>query len=382
MNNAITGITDKTAAQVQPKDGQMCYIFDKYGQKKMVTFSHIDPNGKLYLNHIGVKLPSGRNKTSRKAPKDVYIINSEGLTPATTYRPSNAITTPEQEQQDKEAQERAALAAKIKAGFSITKRFSILESLTRLVALGARKSLVITGPAGMGKTYTVMQVVKELGLIETALPDTNLDPNVGQNHIEEEAQHATDTNDGDSADGDYIIIKGYSTPRGLYEALYENRDKLIIFDDTDSILKDKTALNILKAALDSYDKRIVSWNSSGSIGDTPKSFLFEGQIIFISNLSIGQMDRAVLTRSSKCDVSMSAKEKVEIMTYIVNTGGFMRDYNDGQGVPMHVLKECLEFIKPHAFMESISLRTLEEVVTYYMNDFDMWRDLAEYSIYS
>lgn len=45
---------------------------------------------------------------------------------------------------------------------------------------------------------------------------------------------------------------------GLYMALFINRDKLIVFDDCDSVFGNIDSVNILKAALDSYDTRMVS----------------------------------------------------------------------------------------------------------------------------
>ena len=87
-------------------------------------------------------------------------------------------------------------------------------------------SLVVTGGPGNGKSHTIIKTVQENGLIES--------------------DH-------------YVVFKGYSTARGLYNTLYDHNGKLIIFDDCDSVLEDKTSLNILKSALDSYDKRTISW---------------------------------------------------------------------------------------------------------------------------
>ena len=69
--------------------------------------------------------------------------------------------------------------------------------------------------------------------------------------------------------------------------LYENRDKLVIFDDCDSVFADELALNILKAALDSGKTRKICWNSDSRLlreEGIPNTFNFNGSAIFITNL--------------------------------------------------------------------------------------------------
>ena len=133
---------------------------------------------------------------------------------------------------------------------SINKRFDILQDLTTLVTRRVMPSLVVTGGPGNGKSHTITKTVQENGLIES--------------------DH-------------YVVFKGYSTARGLYNTLYDHNGKLIIFDDCDSVLEDKTSLNILKSALDSYDKRTISWMAKlGKSDEYPNQFDFTGRIIFIS----------------------------------------------------------------------------------------------------
>ena len=115
----------------------------------------------------------------------------------------------------------------MKETFSINERFEFLDDLTSMVVTGVTPSLVVTGPGGNGKTNSVKRTIKNNKLTEN----------------------------------DFIFIKGYSTPRGLYNTLYDNNGKLIIFDDCDSVLDDKTSKNILKSALDSYEERTISWMS-------------------------------------------------------------------------------------------------------------------------
>ena len=134
--------------------------------------------------------------------------------------------------------------------FNINQRFEFLNNLTTMVVNNATPSLIITGEGGLGKSHSVTETIKS----------------------------------NDLSDDEYIFFKGYSTARGLYNTLYDNNGKLIIFDDCDSVLDDKVALNILKSALDSYEKRTISWMAKMNKNDEyPQQFEFTGRIIFISN---------------------------------------------------------------------------------------------------
>ena len=155
--------------------------------------------------------------------------------------------------------------------------FANLESLTKMVGRGIQPSLVITGMAGVGKTHLVKETLTNMGLRES-----------------HEFEH----------------FKGKATPAGLYMTLYANSDKIIVLDDCDSVFKDDDAVNILKAALDSYDTRQISYISSKPLKDEfgepiPSRFEFTGKIIFISNINQSKLDPAIRSRSFVADISMN-----------------------------------------------------------------------------
>jgi hypothetical protein len=177
------------------------------------------------------------------------------------------------------------------------------------------------------------------------------------------------------AQGDYKIIKGYSTPKALYATLYENRNKLVIFDDCDSVLRDPASLNILKGALDSYDRRTISWLSKGFIDDgLPSSFDFEGQVIFISNLSADKIDQAVKSRSICIDLSMSVDDKIERMQSILKD--ILPEFDMG------IKKAALEFLDEHKYeAKELNMRTLQKVTKVaftYGIDNPEWKLAAKY----
>jgi hypothetical protein len=172
----------------------------------------------------------------------------------------------------------------------------------------------------------------------------------------------------------FTFIKGYSTPKGLYRTLFENNKSIIVFDDCDSVLKDPVALNILKSALDSYGKRIISWNADMRDDDLPRSFNFEGRVIFISNMDEGKIDQAIRSRSMMIDLSMTTDQKIERMETIAAAPEFLPEYDAAvKADALALIREIKEEVK------EISLRTLISVAKVRASNKD-WKDLATYML--
>jgi len=240
--------------------------------------------------------------------------------------------------------------------FGINTRFEFVEKLVNMVASGVQPSAVITGEGGLGKTYTVRKTLEDAGL-------------------EDMTAILNEAEDGDVIENAYITIKGFSTAKGLYRTLYENNGKIILFDDCDSILKDPVALNILKGALDSYDRRYISWNAEmKESDDLPRSFEFTGSIIFISNMDQDKIDQAVRSRSMMIDLSMTDDQKIDRMEHIALSGDFLPQYEaEIKTDALNLLREIKDEVK------EISLRTLIAVAKIRASNTD-WKDLATYML--
>ena len=238
--------------------------------------------------------------------------------------------------------------------FSINDRFGFVQNVVKMVASGVQASAVITGEGGLGKSFTVLKTLQEAGVRSI------LDLPIG-----------TTVKPADS----FIQIKGFSTAKGLYRSLYENNGSVIIFDDCDSILKDPVAINILKGALDSYDQRIISWNAEmRESDDLPKSFVFTGKVIFISNLNQNKIDQAIRSRSILVDLTMTTDQKLDRMAHLVTQRDFMEEYS------VSVKQDALNFIKSKKeSCKEISLRTLITVAKI-RSEVAGWENLAEYVI--
>ena len=167
--------------------------------------------------------------------------------------------------------------------------FDNLERLTKMVGRGIQPSLVITGMAGTGKTHLVKETLKQMGLRESY---------------------------------EFVHFKGRATAAGLFITLYQNSDKVVVLDDCDSVFKDDDAVNILKAALDSYDTRKISYISSKPLKDEfgepiPAHFEFTGRIIFISNIHQSKLDEAIRSRSFVSDISMNTTQMFQRMEQLM-----------------------------------------------------------------
>ena len=240
--------------------------------------------------------------------------------------------------------------------FGINARFGFVEKLVNMVAAGVQPSAVITGEGGLGKTYTVTKTLEANGYKDIS---DLAEFQVGQTLNSRKC---------------FTFVKGYSTPKGLYRTLYENNKSIVVFDDCDSVLKDPVALNLLKSALDSYGKRIISWNADMRDEDLPRSFNFEGRVIFISNLDEGKIDQAIRSRSMMIDLSMTTDQKIERMETIAMAPEFLPEYD------AEIKQDALELIRElKDDVKEISLRTLISVAKIRASNKD-WKELAEYML--
>ena len=244
----------------------------------------------------------------------------------------------------------------VKNEFPINQRFDFVSDIVKMVARKKAPSMIITGEGGLGKSYSVVKALREEGYI-------NITELVAENAAIPDEKS-------------YVIIKGYSTPKGLFKTLYEFRNSIIVFDDTDSILKDTDALNILKGALDSYSKRIISWHSSLRDDEIPRTFSFCGGVIFISNISPERLDQALKTRSMCVDLTMSTDQKIERMRTILISNEFMPE------VSLCHKQEAMDLIEEHKDnAKEVSLRTLINTVKIRTSNSN-WRPLAKYMLVS
>lgn len=239
--------------------------------------------------------------------------------------------------------------------YGINERFGFVEKLVNMVAAGVQPSAVITGEGGLGKTYTVTKTLEKNGYKDISdLAGFQVGQVINTSKC-------------------FTMVKGFSTAKGLYRTLFENQKSVIVFDDCDAVLKDPVALNLLKGALDSYGKRIISWNADMRDEDLPRSFEFQGRVIFISNMDQDRIDQAIRSRSMMIDLAMTLDQKIERMDSISKTAEFLPEYDAKvKADALALIREVKDEAK------EISLRTLISVCKIRASNPKDFKDLATY----
>jgi len=225
----------------------------------------------------------------------------------------------------------------------LRERFEALSIMSEATAFGMNRSLIISGPAGLGKSYGVMKILEK---------------------AEEQRRVAT-------------VVKGYIRPTGLYKLLYENRFKrnIIVLDDADSIFADDVCLNLLKAACDSTEKRRLSWLSETRMEDEdgerlPRSFEFEGSVIFITNYDFDTLIakgnklaphfEALISRSHYLDLAMKTKRDYFLRIKQVVADGMLDDdlERDQQEVLVSFIEDNMDRLRELSLRMVIKLAGL------------------------
>jgi DNA-binding NarL/FixJ family response regulator len=216
-------------------------------------------------------------------------------------------------------------------------RFNMLKELTSAVKKGHIRGMVVSGPPGVGKSSGIEEVVQKHNMFDT---------------VGERFQSCK-------------IIRGTISPVILYQKLYEFKDKnnLIVFDDTDSVLKDEEGINIIKAALDSGERRTLSYHKDSRIlrdAGIPNEFDFEGGAIFLTNLKLSNIRgknvrdhiAALESRCHYLDLTIdTAREKILRIKQVIADGMLGHLTQDDRD-------DIVEFIESNASkMREISLRS-------------------------
>ena len=139
--------------------------------------------------------------------------------------------------------------------------FAMLDRITDACARNVIRGLVVSGPPGIGKSFGVEKQLAAANMFRVI----------------------------EGKDPKFEVISGGVSSIGLYQKLYYNRspEQVIVFDDADGVLLEEESLTLLKAALNSGDKRRICWNKESrvlAVEDIPESFDFEGSIIFLTNI--------------------------------------------------------------------------------------------------
>lgn len=195
-------------------------------------------------------------------------------------------------------------------------------------------SVILTGDAGLGKTYMVQRALKEKGI-------------------------------------DYVEIKGVISPLALYKKLWENREGVIVFDDIASIIGNGNTYSIF---LNIMFGGKTAWDSTTRLsGTTPSEFKFKGKIIVITNNFSGKMKEREEIIKSRCyhyELILNYKDKISMMYYIAE--------QEHSQLSKEERKNIVDFIKENTDESSIiDLRTQQKIEQVFLYSKDSWEELSK-----
>jgi hypothetical protein len=239
----------------------------------------------------------------------------------------------------------------------LTERFDALNLIAAQTVNGRNKALIVSGPAGVGKSHNVLEAARAF----------------------------------EKRGGKVGVVKGFVRPTGLYRMLLNHsaHNDVIVFDDADSAFNDPVSLNILKAACELSDNRRISWLSETRMLDDegdrlPRSFEFAGNIVFITNLDMqGLVDKghslaphfeALMSRSLYIDLGMKTKRDCIVRIKQVIESNALESH----GISAKSAGEILEFVEENSDkLRELSLRIMVKIGRLKQNNPQSWRSLAK-----
>lgn len=216
-------------------------------------------------------------------------------------------------------------------------RFDVIEALTEGSTTGNVRAWICAGPPGLGKTFTIERILAAW----------------------------------DPSGFNYTHIKGYVKATGLYKLLHQFKEKgqVLVLDDADSVFFEDTALALLKAVCDTTEKRTVHYLAEGGLVDDetgaklPRSFDFEGTVIFVTNLDFDKMIAkghklsphlaALQSRAHYIDLAMTSRRHYLVRIRQVIKQGLLKN----QDLTIAEQKDVVDFIENNVnALRELSLR--------------------------
>lgn len=246
-------------------------------------------------------------------------------------------------------------------------QFNALREYSKGIAERKIRALIVSGSAGIGKTYTLVKILETIA---------------GLNN--------EDRDDEDTRQGmRFKKISGYMSTAELYRLLYTYRHEsdVLMLDDIDNVFYDDDSLNLLKAALDTIPQRILSYrvrnmnvtvdpeemSEEETEAEVPTEFEFKGSIVFVTNIDfyafleagknrVTPHIEALLSRGHYLDMALHTTRAVSLwIKYMMTTRKMLE--SPEYGMTAEQSQEILNFITENA--ERIykpSLRTAVKLV--------------------
>lgn len=173
---------------------------------------------------------------------------------------------------------------------------------------------------------------------------------------------------------DWIHVNHNITDTQMYIILYENRDKIIFFDDIGEVAKTKAGVTIMKQATETIDgkKRMVGWMTPhAALKNYPPEFEFNGWLITCLNSEPNHKNpniKALISRMLSCEFFPSNKTILEMMWAL-------KDIKQNEfELPSEDMENIIDFICEITTTDNhhINLRLLDKAARWYNYDKNEW----------
>jgi len=204
------------------------------------------------------------------------------------------------------------------------KKFKFLEASVKAVVDNKIQSLICYGSPGSGKTETIMNNLRDLGV----------KPKVFSGGFK-------------NADEVFSLLTKY------------NKGTILVFDDCDSVMKNVELRNMFKAALQNSANREITWRD--------KVLSFDSGVIFISNLT--KFDPAIASRSMTIEINMSNEQMIDKIESVLKN--FMPE------VDMKIKHMALDFAKEISTgVKAVDFREVQKIIIAIELQPHDWKDFA------
>ena len=224
------------------------------------------------------------------------------------------------------------------------KHYGLIKANLNILLESDISAMTVLSPAGLGKTTMIINSLRERKF------------NEGIN---------------------YLYYNSYFTPLAFYRTLQEtnelNRPNLLILDDTETMLKDKNIINLMKAATwqNAGEKRIVNYMSTSSKVKDP-TCNFTGKIVILINETpdSNPMFNAIVDRMLFCELNFSQAEILELMREEIVPQPY-KTLSESKRVLIY------KFIRKNVAPEApLSFRTLIKTYNHYLFAPNQWQELT------
>jgi hypothetical protein len=227
--------------------------------------------------------------------------------------------------------------------------YTEMDAYTDMVSRGINFGCVIEGSGGTGKTYRVINRLKDV---------------------------------------DYAYTDSFTTPQAFYIWMFRNRHKeVLIIDDVAGFMNNDKVLAFLKGGLwEVNGQRIIHYMTTKPMQDelgnfVPNAFILNARMVIITN-KLNKKNphlNAVLTRVNYCRVEIDHEELMEILKQVTE-----KDY---PGLSLDERMEVFKFIEDNTSdsNDDLNIRSLikcfqHKIYSNQVGDKDLWKRLALLSI--